>query len=485
MMENKIVQFILQFLIAAIACFLFRAIGLLLLHLAGKGYPEDRRGYLGQFYPLFHGITFCVSLYAVIRAHFVTIHVLILGVYVVWFFGGVWRKARMGEGARAGRAVGVGDGVGAVFFRGREVLFACLLFTAVFNFLPDAENTQNDSFFYLKIAESLNSTGQENVHTYNNVFDPAFHGVEPYHYVEMWLTALLLPVTRWIIPGIETFRFVMFTILSVCMLYGLWGTYEILSGRRADRWARWFSFAFLFFLPDVLRYVPFLQRYVLYSFENNYLERFNFRTVYLYLLPFLLSARKGMGSFESILYFVCLSVASYLCFLVLFPSALVIVLFGLVRQGGDTRRSFLQLGALSGCTGLFFWLFYNHFSNTVVGGFYRSSPRELILFVRSHWIFILFSIASSLAYILALGGLYTGYFWLKRRREAIRFCMENNKLLTGVGVMVVIGITMARVLAYQDNAYQIAFLAYMLAAFVIFACWCFFSGVMEGRIVMM
>jgi hypothetical protein len=487
MVENKIVRFILQFLIAAIACFLFRAIGLLLLHLAGKGDPEDRRGYLGQFYPLFHGITFCVSLYAVIRAHFVTIHVFILVFYMIWLGAGRWRKVRVWG---AGGIVGAG----AVFSRWREVLLGCVLFTAVFHFLPDGENTQNDSFFYLKIAESLNSTGQENLHTYNNAFDPAFHGVEPYHYVEMWLTALLLPVTRWIIPGVETFRFVVYTILSVCMLYGLWGTYEVLSGRRADRWARLFGFAFLFFLPDVLRYVPFLERYLLYNFENSYLERINFRTVYLYLLTFLLCMRKGMdrrvgvgkgvGLFESILYFVCLSVASYLCFLVLFPSVLAIVLFGLVRPGEarrpgeDKRKSFLQMGALTGCVGLLFWLFYNHFSGKAVGGFYHSSPGELLLFVRRHWAFILFSIATSLAYILAIVVLYTGYFWLRRKSEAIRFCRENDKLLTTVGVMVVISVTLARMLAYQDNAYQIAFLAYMLGAWVIFACWSFYSGVL-------
>jgi hypothetical protein len=472
MPENRIVQFILQVLFSTIGCFLFRAVGLVLLSLVRRRKPGNGQEFLDYFYVYFHGITFCISLYAAIRSHFLSLQILILGIYVAWLVAGIRRRWSK---------FSIRSSIAPLFARWSEVAMLCLLFAGIFHFLPESEYKQHDSFFYLKMAESLNSTGQENVHLYNNVVDSSFHGVEPYHYGEMWLNALLLLGTRYFLPGIQTFRYIGYTILSVCVVYGLWGVYEVFSGRRAGGWARLFSIAFLFFLPDILGYVPLLRHFVIFNFDNNYLERINFRTIYLYLIPFLLSLREEKMTFESVLYFVCLSVVSYLCFLVLIPSALIFVLLGLARPGRKiARRPLIEKGVLAGGTALFFGLFYCLFSNRVIGGFYRSSLGELLLFLQRHSRYVYSSFLTTLAYILGIVFVYTGYFWIKRKDQSILFCRENSRVFTYGAVMTVTGVGMARILTYQDNAYQLAYLAYILAAFFIFVFWCRFSATMNG-----
>jgi len=463
-----------------------------LLSLVGKREVRGSRGFLDHFYPSFHGITFCVALYAVIQSHFVSIHILILGVYIAWLIAGVrgWSKFSL-------RPI-----IGSIFSRWAEVAAICLLFTGIFHFLPESEYKQKDSFFYLKLAESLNSTGQENVYVYNNAYDASFHGVEPYHYTEMWLNALLLGGVGHFLPGIQVFRYIGYTILSVCVVYGLWGTYEVFSGRRAGWWARVFCIAFLFFLPDILDYSALLRHYLVFPFDNNYLERSNFRTIYLYLIPVLLSYRKEGGrgegsrgergreerrgevggreeglSFESVLYFVCLSVVSFLCFLVLIPAVFIFIFLGLVWPGmGVTRRVLMQKGLLAAGTALFFGLFYGFFSNKVIGGFYRGSFQELLSFLRKHTFYVYSSFLTTLIYISGIVFVYTAFFLIKKRDQAISFWRENRGLITWSAVMIVTGAGMARLLTYQENAYQLAFLGYILAVFFIFVCWCHFSA---------
>jgi hypothetical protein len=473
MHESRIVQFILQFLFSTIGCLFFRAAGLLLLSLVGKKEVWNGRGFLDYFYPFFHGITFCIALYAVIQSHFLSIHILILGVYLVWLAAGVrgWSKFSL-------RPV-----IGSVFSRWVEVAAICLLFTAIFHFLPESEYKQDDSFFYLKIAESLNSTGQENLHLYNNVFDSSFHGVEPYHYAEMWLNALLLRGVGHFLPGIQVFRYIGYTILSVCVVYGLWGTYEVFSGRRAGWWARVFCIAFLFFRPDIMDYSALLRHYIGFAFDNNYLERSNFRTIYLCLIPFFLSLREGKMAFENVVYFICLSVVSYLCFLVLIPAMFIFALLGLIWPGmGVTRRSLMQKGLLAAATALCFGLFYGFFSNRVIGGFYQHSFQELLSYLRIHSFYVYSSFLTSLVYIAGVIFVCTVFFWIKKKDLAMLFWWENRGLIALSGVIIVTGVGIARILMYQENAYQLAFISYILAAFLIFVCWCHFSAVFQGRI---
>ena len=52
----------------------------------------------------------------------------------------------------------------------------------------------NDKVYYSNISMMLGLTGQENRNGINNLLDFNYHGLEPYHYFEMWLNAMLSSV---------------------------------------------------------------------------------------------------------------------------------------------------------------------------------------------------------------------------------------------------------------------------------------------------
>jgi len=140
----------------------------------------------------------------------------------------------------------------------------------------------------------------------------------------------------------------------------------------------------------------------------------------------------------------------------------------------------IEKGVLAAGTALFFGLFYGLFSNRVIGGFYRSSLGELLLFLQRHSFYVFSSFLTTLAYILGIVFVYTGYFWIKKKDQSISFCRENSRAFTYAAVMTVTGVGMARILTFQDNAYQLAYMGYILAAFFIFVFWCHFSAAMSG-----
>src|SRR5258706_10191197 len=136
MPETRVVQFVVQCLVSITACFIFTAIGSILLALVeDKSDPKDREGSLCNFYALFHGITFSVCLYAVIRTGGITVHLLILAAYFWWLAGS----------ARSWKRLTVMSFFPGAFARWREIVLGCLLFTAIFHFLPESEYKQNDS----------------------------------------------------------------------------------------------------------------------------------------------------------------------------------------------------------------------------------------------------------------------------------------------------------------------------------------------------
>ncbi|MEM7375176.1 MAG: hypothetical protein AAF587_41665 [Bacteroidota bacterium] len=53
------------------------------------------------------------------------------------------------------------------------------------------ERAGNDIHFYAFISHFLPETHQENYFHIYNILDPGFHGVKPYHYLELWLSAII------------------------------------------------------------------------------------------------------------------------------------------------------------------------------------------------------------------------------------------------------------------------------------------------------
>ncbi|MBS1659782.1 MAG: hypothetical protein JST68_01890, partial [Bacteroidetes bacterium] len=453
--------FILQGLTSFGGCLFFLVVGAVLV----SAFRRSGESVLGDvFFSLFHGITFCVSLYAVVVTRLVTVQILVLGGYGVWW-ALRWKR---------GEVVGPVILVRRVLGQWPVILAVCVFFTAVLHLLPASENKQSDTFFYLKISESLNASGQENLHTYSNMSDPLFHGVEPYHYTEMWLNALLLKVTGGMLPGIQVFRFVTYTILLVGLFFGFCRAYEVFADQPAGWWGMLLGLGGIFLLPDLLEFLPGLRHYLVYDFESNCLERPNFITVYFYLIPLLLylKRRDFLGGF----YFLAACVASYTLMVVLVPAGVLFLAFEF--WGAKERRAVRQAGVVVATMGVVS-LFYFCFANRQIGAFYQSSFSDLVGSLRHHTFFVGSTIVTSLAYCMVIGLLYCCVFV---RRGLMVFVRENRRVLAALFFLVLVSVVMARVLSYQDNAYQLAFPAYMATALGIFFCWAYFSRVFRGGI---
>jgi hypothetical protein len=72
--------------------------------------------------------------------------------------------------------------------------FACLIlhFHGEFRFILNCNPGASyfDKIYYSNISLMLGQTGQENRFLVQNMLSPAYHGMEPYHYFELWLNAL-------------------------------------------------------------------------------------------------------------------------------------------------------------------------------------------------------------------------------------------------------------------------------------------------------
>jgi hypothetical protein len=467
-------QFSWEVLFSIAGCLVCLTIGELVLRARGGGGEAWEGGYRQRdFYCLFHGLTVGVSLYAVVVAWFATVQTLVLVAYAGWIWMG---RRRVGAGWPAGPGGRPGFGgwkwYGSIRRRWLEIVAGCLLFVCLFHLLPESEYKQNDSFFYLKMAEAMNTTGQENVHAINNEYRQVFYGVEAYHYFEIWLNALLLRVTRFCLPGIASFRYIGYTILSVVWLFGLLMAYEQLARKRAGLAAAVFCLSMVFFLPDIVDYWPWLRHYVVYAFDNNYLERPNFRVIYLYSLPLLFSLRGRPDFRDVVLYSVCWCVVSYLCCVVLIPAVVLWWAVSLVVRGGAVYRGFLRRwsGAVL-ATGAVLAGFYLLLGNPFLPSYYSDSPAELVSYLRHHAYYVGTTIFTSLAYVAVLIVWYTGWFWVFRRQLSVGFLRENGLVVLLVAGIIPVSIVLARTLSFQDNAYQLAFIGYIVASVFIMYFW--------------
>ena len=188
------VQLALQCGVSFAFCLLLWLVGSIPAAFLGIAGDEEDNDYAGVFYRMLTGIITIVVVYAICKTSFKTINILIIPAAIFFL-----RKKKAGAGISRIFPVPAPRLIA-------EAFFLCVLFCLLFNFLPESEYKQKDSFFYLKIAETLNSTGQENLHHYYNLLDVRYHGVETYHYTELWLNAFQLNFTGKLLPGIQTFR---------------------------------------------------------------------------------------------------------------------------------------------------------------------------------------------------------------------------------------------------------------------------------------
>src|SRR5688572_29978400 len=309
------IQVLSQVAVAFVVCIVFIFIGEWIR--AFTKYDKDIEEQLNKnlLYSLLAGMVIVVTMSAIVISGFKTIHTLIILMALVCFSKRVQLKPQFAIPKINGKSI-------------LELLLLVVLFTLILNIFPESENKQRDSFYYLKISEALNHTGQENTNNYNNLLSSDYHGVELYHYFEGWLSGLLSHFTDWLIPNIQNFRIVTFTIISVVFGYALFYIYELLIKSTPGLLQKIYCLGFVFFTPDVFYYLPeSIRYYLVYNFESNYLERPNFRLIFLFLIPVIVELLKNRTGKRFVFFLSCFCLVNPTVMAMVAPAFLLLVLY--------------------------------------------------------------------------------------------------------------------------------------------------------------
>lgn len=448
-------QVLLQAAFSIFFCLLFYTIGKLLLAVFLPGDGNERNGYADIFYAMLSGMMAVVVLYSTIFSAFRTINILLPAAFFCL-------KGKMPVRPKVDLAGGT------VMRTMARLALPAIGFVLLINFLPESEYKQKDSFFYLKISEALTLTGQENANNYYNTLDGAYHGVEWYHYFELWLNAFLLRITHYWLPNIQAFRIVCYSVLSVVFLNGLFHVYEVITGQKIRIAGLLFCIAFLFFMPDIFSLLPaVIRRLMTFNFENNYLERPNFRIIYLFFLPVL--TRLWQKKYDEGLFFflLCLCIVHPAVFLGLVPAIFLLSVTGWKHASG---RSFAYRKGLY----IFFLfvalygIFYLVFRTKGVPAMYHTDFHDAIVFYKRSYRYVILTIFSSLLYCALLAGAAVVLFRYLGGTESREQVIKNRGLTTFFVALTACCIVVARVLGYLENLYQVAYTAYIVVSLFIF-----------------
>lgn len=394
------------------------------------------------------GLLVAVTLYSIVIAKGVTINILLIPLL---FF--LLKKRDKVEVVKAGKS--------AYQFPFNELAFIAFVCICILHLFPESEYKQADAFFYLKISESLNITGQENISHYYNILNPIFHGVEPYHYFELWITSFIIRITGGFFSSILVERFVTHGILMTGIITGLYYLLEQMFNRKISAVEKLFCWSLTFFLPNILNFFPFLYKVFITDFEGNFLERPNFRMIYLLLIPIIkeLAVEKKF-TIKAFAWLLILSIVSFKCTVVIIPSLILYALY---------CRYVLKQHMFS-----FYWLyllifiiaftsFYYFFGVKKLPSLYNTNLPVFIITTIEGWKFISYSIVTSLLYLLLLATIFIIPFYIfnRSRLSAIKHLLQQLSPLIFMGIM---GLLLARILYLKDNSYQFLFIAHIIVS---------------------
>jgi hypothetical protein len=451
------IQLLLQIAVAYVCCIFFFCAGAFLcriFNLTDSNEPENNER---LFYSLLMGMLLTVTVYSIVLSGFKTINILILFAAVLCF-----RRKKYSVRGAAFSTLNKGKLL--------ELLLIVSIFAIVFNYLPESEYKQRDSFFYLKIAEALNFTGQENVNNYYNLLSAQFHGVEAYHYFECWLGAFLIRFADFLLPNIQIFRIVTYTVITTIFIYGTFYLYGLASGKRPGVGIKMLCVSFVFFMPDIFPLIPSaISKYIVFPFENNFLERQNFRTIYLFLLPVLAGAMKARPDRKLIFFLICLSLVNPTAFAMVLPAFILLVVYQYFfrRSLAAPLLSKTAIFVFAGFT-VCYVLFYYLLSGKNVPPAYDLEVSNVIHLLKKTWKFSALTITTTLLYILLFIGVAWAAFYKFFRNESLVFVRERRFLLSLTASLILAGTLAARSFPSVENIYQIAYNSYIAASVFIF-----------------
>jgi hypothetical protein len=449
MLANNLQEFALHIICTWIVCFGLFLVGNVIYRYSGLHKHENE--YRPVFYSLILGFVFTVSVYATLMTAFKSVLILVVIPALLVLL------------TRKGRAFSL-----PLSIKLRHLSELAIVATGcviVLNTLPESTYKQMDSFFYLKISESLSMYGQENTNNYYNGFSKVFHGAEAYHYMELWLNNLLLHLFSPTLPNIQVFRIVSFGFLSVAFIFGLFYLAGNLQRGRLPLATKILCASFIFFYVDILPFLPTgLQRYMVFGFETSFVERPNFRIVYLFLVPVVGMMMEKRPDDWLLFFLVALCVVNPTVILTVVPAmALLYMLSARTELVFLSRRRFLWFIAFV----ISYAAFYFYQRSPVLPPMYQFDMDLLVRFYQRSWKYILLTIASGFANILLI--LLAAIIVAKAMRlDMTNFLRDHRTAILLLLCVAGSGILVGRLGDILENFYQVAFNAHVAVALLVF-----------------
>jgi hypothetical protein len=430
-------------------------IGHLLLNLAAYSDQKTDRAF---FFRLFTGTIFIVASYAIIRSGGRTAQLLFMIPAIFLFFIRIKNKNAL-------------HSVLKFYPPTIQQLGVFVFFTAFISFwlshFFESQIIQKDIAYYLKIAESLNLTGQENVRNFKNVFSNDFHGVEPYHYFETWLAALAMKISDPFTTNLVALRVISYGYILVLVCVGLMSLAEQIFRTQPRIYFAGIVLLLLFFIPNFLDLFINYGSHFSFQVESNALLRSNFRTYWLGLLPVVLLAAKKQHYRASI-------VALFLpVFSVTTVPAIFSTLFLLVVMNWKlklvTRKEawYILLGIFSMAIG--YYLLGALFQVKSANIYQQLSIRGILDYYKAIWKAIVYVTAMTVFVFLILYLpvlLVLGFAAGKRR---ILFIFSEYKFLfVFTFILLVSGIGIYQAFTFMNNSYQMAYISCVALTLVVF-----------------
>ena len=171
-----------------------------------------------QFTLVLMAVVFIFSVWA---THGVTVNV-ILGVFLLTYFLANRKRGYSLDFNLTLAPFGIPLIMFTFFF-----LVKCFAF---YNFSYQAPNIpHNDILYYTTISDFIGETGQENLSNFRNVINSSFNGLNPYHYFEMWVSALLSRIFG--VNSLAVFELLTHSLLLTVTALGFYGLITQLSER--------------------------------------------------------------------------------------------------------------------------------------------------------------------------------------------------------------------------------------------------------------
>ena len=449
MLTNNVAQFIVEFLIVYLLLGLFFYLGGLLLKSSKHASEYCSSVYSRLFYQIISGLFVCISLYAMVVTRGITINILVLPLCYFLF----WDRKR-------NLVTQLHQPVPAIRLKNYiEIGFIVLLSLVILHVFPVDEYKQSDGFFYLKIAEAMNASGQENISHYFNLYNTDFNGTEPYHYFEIWITAFIIRLSEGFLPSILVERYVTQSILLASIILGLYMLSQTILKRKPDVFDKIFFWSLLFIFPNLLGYFPKLYQVFVSDFEGNMLDRPNFRIIYLLLIPLIDEMYTKRGVSKNAWYWMLLlAVVSFQFTIVFITGLLLYCIFLLAKKKFNGRIYWQPVLAFSVVFAAFYWFF----SVKNIPSFFKSDSSRFLLQTFRGYKFIFFSIVTSVLYILLITLLLLLPLIVVNKSKVFAYCKDLVITFTPLIFIGIAGILLARILYLKDNAYQFIFITHIL-----------------------